>query len=48
MKHSGQRWTNKGAKNMLNIRVTKMNNKWEEVINLVKNDFRKPNLKKTG
>lgn len=48
MKLSGQRWSVKGAKNMLNIRVTDMNKKWENVINLVKKDFRKQYLKKTG
>jgi Uncharacterised protein family (UPF0236) len=48
MKQSGQRWSCNGAKNMLNIRVTNMNDKWENVIKLVKTDFRKPVLKKTG
>ncbi len=48
MKLSGQRWSIEGAKNMLNIRVTDMNKKWENVISLVKKDFRKPSLKKTG
>lgn len=48
MKQSGQRWSTKGAKNMLNIRVTDMNEKWENVIKLVKTNFRIPQMKKTG
>jgi hypothetical protein len=37
MKQSGQRWSNIGAQNMLNLRVLKMNNQWEKVIQLIKN-----------
>lgn len=48
MKQSGQRWSKLGAQNMLNIRVTKMNNKWENVINLTKTNFHKPSLKKVS
>ena len=48
MKLSGQRWSIRGAQNMLNIRVTYMNEKWENVINLVKTDFKKQQLKPTG
>jgi hypothetical protein len=36
MKLSGQRWSKKGAKNMLNLRVVYMNNQWAKVIDLVK------------
>lgn len=36
MKQSGQRWSNKGAQNMLNLRVLKMNDQWEKVIQLIK------------
>ncbi len=48
MKQSGQRWSSIGAKNMLNIRVTRMNEKWDNVIKLVKTNFRIPALKKAG
>lgn len=37
MKLSGQRWSNKGAQNMLNLRVLKMNQQWDKVIGLIKN-----------
>lgn len=40
MKLSGQRWTKAGAQNMLNLRVTKMNEKWDKVIELVKTNFK--------
>lgn len=36
MKLSGQRWSKKGAKNMLCLRTIKMNNQWGQVINLIK------------
>jgi Uncharacterised protein family (UPF0236) len=36
MKQSGQRWSNKGAQNMLNLRVLSMNDQWEKVIQLIK------------
>jgi Uncharacterised protein family (UPF0236) len=36
MKQSGQRWSNKGAQNMLNLRVLKMNDQWEKVVQLIK------------
>lgn len=48
MKQSGQRWSSIGAQNMLNLRVTYMNEKWENVIKLVKTNFKCTNLKKTG
>lgn len=48
MKQSGQRWSSKGAQNMLNLRVTYMNEKWDNVIELVKTNFKHSNLKQTG
>lgn len=36
MKLSGQRWAMEGAQNMLNLRVTEMNNQWEKVIEMVR------------
>jgi hypothetical protein len=48
MKQSGQRWSSTGAQNMLNLRVTYMNEKWNNVIQLVKTDFKHTNLKQTG
>ncbi len=48
MKQSGQRWSSTGAQNMLNLRVTYMNEKWSNVIDLVKTSFRHANLKQTG
>lgn len=48
MKQSGQRWSRKGAQNMLNLRVTYKNEKWENIINLVKIDFRKQQLKQSA
>jgi Uncharacterised protein family (UPF0236) len=36
MKQSGQRWTNKGAQNMLNLRVLSMNKQWGKVVQLIK------------
>jgi hypothetical protein len=48
MKLSGQRWGGIGAQNMLNLRVTYMNEKWENVITLVKTNFKTITLKPTG
>jgi hypothetical protein len=48
MKQSGQRWSSAGAQNMLNLRVTYMNEKWDNVIKLVKTNFKHTNLKQTG
>jgi hypothetical protein len=36
MKQSGQRWSNKGAQNMLNLRVITMNGQWDKVVQLIK------------
>ena len=36
MKQSGQRWSNKGAQNMLNLRVLNMNKQWDKVVALIK------------
>jgi hypothetical protein len=36
MKLSGQRWSRRGAKNMLNLRVVYMNKQWTKVIDLAK------------
>jgi hypothetical protein len=40
MKQSGQRWSKKGAQNMLNLRVVKCNHQWERVIALTKTEFK--------
>jgi hypothetical protein len=48
MKQSGQRWGDCGAQNLLNLRVTYMNEKWEHVIKLVKTNFTYIPLKQTG
>src|ERR1039457_2240072 len=40
MKLSGQRWSKKGAQNMLNLRVTNMNGQWNKIIKLVKTNFK--------
>jgi hypothetical protein len=40
MKLSGQRWSKKGAQNMLNLRVTYMNDQWSKVIQLTKTNFK--------
>jgi len=37
MKLSGQRWSKKGAKNMLHLRTLNMSGHWERVINFFKN-----------
>ena len=36
LKQSGQRWSVKGAQNVLNLRVVYMSNQWHKVINLIK------------
>jgi hypothetical protein len=36
MKQSGQRWSNKGAQSMLNLRILKMNGQWGKVVQLIK------------
>ena len=48
MKLSGQRWSIEGAQNMLNLRVTYMNEKWDNVIQLTKTDFINQQLRPTG
>lgn len=49
IKQSGQRWSSKDAQNMLNLfRVTYMNEKWDNVIQLVKTNFKHTDLKQTG
>ncbi len=40
MKLSGQRWSKKGAQNMLNLRVVSMNGRWDKIIALTKIDFK--------
>ncbi len=37
LKRSGQRWSEKGAQHMLNLRVAHMSNQWFKVVNLIKN-----------
>ena len=39
MKQSGQRWSRKGAQNMLYLRVTKKNNQWSRIVELTKKEF---------
>lgn len=36
MKLSGQRWTKKGAQNMLNLRCVRLSGKWDKVIKLIR------------
>lgn len=48
MKQSGQRWSSKGAQNMLNLRVTYMNEKWDDVIRLAKTNFKNTVLRKSA
>jgi len=36
MKQAGQRWSNKGAKNMLRLRVISMNKQWAKIIDFLK------------
>lgn len=40
MKQSGQRWTIQGAQNMLNLRVTRKNLRWNKIVELVKSEFK--------
>ena len=40
MKLSGQRWSSSGAQNMLNLRITSMNGRWDKIIALTKYDFK--------
>jgi hypothetical protein len=40
MKLSGQRWSRKGAQNMLNLRTTSMNGQWNKIIALTKINFK--------
>ena len=40
MKQSGQRWSKAGAQNMLNLRVTKCNGNWDQIVALTKTEFR--------
>ena len=40
MKLSGQRWSATGARNMLNLRVTSMNDRWDKIIALTKSNFK--------
>jgi hypothetical protein len=40
MKLSGQRWSATGAQNMLNLRVTSMNGRWDKIIALTKCSFK--------
>jgi len=44
MKQAGQRWSNKGAKNMLRLRIISMNKQWAKVIDFLK----APQLKQTA
>lgn len=37
LKQSGQRWSEKGAQNMLNLRVAYMSNQWHKVVHLIQN-----------
>ena len=41
MKQSGQRWSTKGARNMINLRVVRKNQQWNKIIALTKTDFSK-------
>ena len=40
LKLSGQRWSKKGAQNMLNLKVTEMNRQWSKAVKLVKTEFK--------
>lgn len=37
LKRSGQRWSEAGAQNMLNLRVAHMSKQWNKVVNLIQN-----------
>jgi len=45
MKLSGQRWSIEGAQNMLNLSVTYIKEKWDNVISMTKNNFQKTKIK---
>jgi hypothetical protein len=40
MKLSGQRWSKKGAQNMLNLRVMNKNQQWRKIIEMSKYGFK--------
>lgn len=40
LKLSGQRWTIKGAQNMINLRTIRLNNQWNKIIDLTKKNVR--------
>lgn len=40
LKQSGQRWSKKGAQNMLNLRVVKCNQQWDKIVSLTKTEFK--------
>lgn len=40
MKLSGQRWSNQGAQNILNLRVAEKNQQWGKVVELCKQEFK--------
>jgi hypothetical protein len=40
MKQSGQRWSLKGAQNMLNLRVASKNGQWDKIVALSKREFK--------
>lgn len=40
MKQSGQRWSCKGAQNMLNLRVVRKNNDWNKIVELTKSKLK--------
>lgn len=42
MKLSGQRWSKKGAANMLCLRTIKMNKQWDKVIHMIQSQCAKP------
>lgn len=39
LKQSGQRWSKRGAQNILNLRVTKKNNQWSKIVALTKKEL---------
>lgn len=42
LKQSGQRWSKRGAQNMLNLRVTKKNNQWSKIVALCRKELVRP------
>jgi hypothetical protein len=42
LKQSGQRWSKRGAQNMLHLRVTQKNNQWSKIVALIKKEFVRP------